>query len=347
MAWRRARAAALAVLVAVIVTGRIAGAAPTEADKARARALLNEGYDLMEKADPKGALDKFIEADNLMHLPVTRLSIARAQVAAGQLVLARATLQPLLDEKAKPGEPAAFTQARRDAEDLAARLDVSISNLVITLVSPPANVTVKLDDHALPSTQLGVTQRVDPGPHLVVATGGGQEKHATIKLREGESNSVTLDFTPPEAAPPTPAPSPRVSPTEEGAPAEPAPAPRSGGTRWIAWVGFGIGAAGITVGSVEGALALSARDRATQEGCQNGKCPPPAQSDEHSSQTSANISTVAFVIGAAGVAAGIVGLLLPTGDHPSQGINLLPATPRGPTAHVEVGPGYLGVSGEM
>jgi hypothetical protein len=104
---------------------------------------------------------------------------------------------------------------------------------------------------------------------------------------------------------------------------------------------------GLTVGGIEGGLALSARDRATQEGCQNGKCPPPAQSDEHSSQLSANISTVAFAVGAAGVVAGIVGLLLPMGDHPSQGLNALPATPRGPSAHIDVGPAYLGVSGEM
>ncbi len=345
MAWRRGRAAALALLVTALATGRIAGAAPTEADKARARALLNEGYDLMEKADPQGALEKFVEADSLMHLPVTRLSIARAQSASGKLVLARATLQTLLDEKAKPGEPAAFTQARRDAEDLAARLDVSISTLVVTIVEPPADIAVKLDDNSLPLNQLGVPLKVDPGPHLVVAMGAGLEKRATIKLREGEGNAVTIDFTPPDAAPPPLSPTAPATPPKEGAP----PPPPSGGsgTRWVAWIGFGVGAVGFTVGGIEGALALSARDRATQEGCQNGKCPPPAQSDEHSSQLSANISTVAFSIGAAGVVAGIVGLLLPAGDHPSQGLNLTPARPRGPSAHLELGPAYLGVSGDM
>jgi hypothetical protein len=344
MAWRRGRAAALALLVAALAVGRIAGAAPTEADKARARSLLNEGYDLMEKADPQGALEKFVEADNLMHLPVTRLSIARAQSASGKLVQARATLQPLLDEKPKPGEPAAFTQARRDAEDLAARLDVSISTLVVTIVEPPADIAVKLDDQSLPLNQLGVPLKVDPGPHLVVAMGAGLEKRATIKLREGEGNAVTIDFTPPDTAPPPLAPTP-ATPSKEGA--RPPTSSGGSGTRWVAWIGFGVGAVGLTVGGIEGGLALSARDRATQEGCQNGKCPPPAQSDEHSSQLSANISTVAFSIGAAGVVAGIVGLLLPAGDHPSQGLNLTPARPRGPSAHLELGPAYLGVSGEM
>jgi hypothetical protein len=327
----------LAALVAALATSRLASAAPTptEAEKARARALLNEGYDLMEKADPKTALDRFREADALVHLPITRLSMARAQAAAGQLVMARATLQPLLDEKPKPGEPPAFTQARRDGEDLAARLDVSIPSIVVTLVDPPPDVVVQLDDHPFPGTQLGAPQKTDPGAHTIVAAAGGLQKRASFSLAEGETRNVTLDFTPPDAAPP-PLPSPvPVAPAHE-APQTAAQAPSSG-TRWLAWVGFGVGAVGIGLGSIEGALALSARDRATQEGCQNGKCPPPAQPDEHSSQQSATISTIAFAVGAAGVVTGVVGLLLPGGT--SQ-------TARS-SAHLVIGPSYLGLSGDL
>ena len=330
--WRR-RAAILAVLVATVATSRLAGAAPTEADKARARALLNEGYDLMEKADPKTALDRFREADALVHLPITRLSIARAQSAAGQLVMARATLQPLLDEKPKPGEPSAFGQARRDGEDLAARLDVSIPSIVVTLVVPPPDVLVRLDDHDFPAAQLGAPQKTDPGAHTIVATAAGQEKHASFTLSEGETRNVTLDFTPPDAAPP---PEPVPAPPARHEPRPPAPASPSG-TRWLAWTGFGVGAVGIGLGSIEGLLALSARDRATQEGCLNGKCPPPAQSDEHSAQQSATISTIAFAVGAAGVVTGVVGLLVPRGASATE-----PSS-----AHLVIGPAYLGLSGEM
>src|ERR1017187_7901209 len=39
-------------LAAVLGASGLAGAAPTDADKARARALLNQGYDLMEQGDP-------------------------------------------------------------------------------------------------------------------------------------------------------------------------------------------------------------------------------------------------------------------------------------------------------
>jgi hypothetical protein len=342
MACWRGRAAALTLLVTALATSRIAGAAPTEADKARARALLNEGYDLMEKADPKTALDKFREADALVHLPITRLSIARAQSAAGQLMLARVTLQPLLDEKPKAGEPAAFTQARRDAEDLAARLDVSIPSIVVTLVSAPPDVFVRLDDHPFQAMQLGLPQKVDPGAHTIVATGGGQDKRAAFTLAEGETRPISLDFTAPDISPPpSTAPVP-TAPRKDTEPGRPTPAAHSG-TRWLAWAGLGVGAAGLAFGSVEGLMAISARNRATQDGCLDGKCPPPAQSDEHSSQQAATISTVAFSIGAAGVVVGIVGLLLPGGSSTAE----RPNQARGPNARLEIGPAYLGLSGEM
>jgi hypothetical protein len=348
MARWRGRAAALTLLITALATSRVAGAAPTEADKARARSLLNEGYDLMEKADPKTALDKFREADALVHLPITRLSIARAQSAAGQLMLARITLQPLLDEKPKRGEPAAFTQARRDAEDLAARLDVSIPSIVVTLVSPPPDVFVRLDDHPFQAMQLGLPQKVDPGAHTIVATGGGQEKHTAFTLAEGETRPIALDFTAPAVAPIAPvAPVPAQRLGDQ--PARPSP-PAHTGTRWLAWIGFGVGAVGLGLGAAEGGLALSARDRATQDGCVNGKCPPNAQSDEHSSQQSATISTIAFSVGAAGVVAGVVGLLIPAGsstEHPSDARWDGPRPSRGPSAHVVIGPAYLGLSGEM
>src|SRR6202043_1198792 len=68
-------------LAAVVGAGGLARAAPSDADKARARALLNQGYDLMEQGEPKSAVAKFAEADGLVHYPITAPSLARAQSA--------------------------------------------------------------------------------------------------------------------------------------------------------------------------------------------------------------------------------------------------------------------------
>jgi hypothetical protein len=333
-------AAAVAALVAIMTVSGAAGAAPTDADKARARALLNEGYDLMEQGTPKAAIDKFREADGLVHYPITGLSLGRALNASGLLLEASAVLHKTIDDPPKPGEPAPFAQARIDAQDLARKVDAAIPTLVVSVVKAPDDVHVSLDGQPLALVLLGTKMKVNPGAHVVTATGAGVEKRVDIALREGEFNEASLDFSPalPQPGPVVPVPRHEEHPDHS-------PSTRSG-TPWLAWTGFGVGVVGVGVGSVTGALAFGDRSSALNDGCTGGKCPPSAQSAEHGMQTMATISTLAFSVGAAGVVVGIVGLLFPSKASDAQA-----ASARSPSildrAHLVVGPGTLGVAGEL
>jgi hypothetical protein len=81
-----------------------------------------------------------------------------------------------------------------------------------------------------------------------------------------------------------------------------------------------------------------------RDGCVGGKCPPPAQGDEHNAQQMATFSTIGFAVGLAGVAGGLITLFMP----PSASDAAAASTgPGGLRAHLEVGPAYLGVSGDL
>ena len=86
-----------------------------------------------------------------------------------------------------------------------------------------------------------------------------------------------------------------------------------------AYLAFGVGAAGIAVGSVFGALALSQAGD-VDDACPGGRCTRPedvgAQSDaQDAARTKGWVSTIGFGVGVVGVAAGVI--LLVTHSEPS------------------------------
>jgi hypothetical protein len=331
----------------VALGSAVAWAEPSNADKARARDLLNEGYDLMERGEPKAAVPKFREADELVHVPVTTLALARALSTSGSLLEARAVLERLAHDAPKPGEPRPFTDARNEGEALAQKLDARIPSIVVTVSHPPADVAVRLDGQPLPLDALGAPRKVNPGGHVVVATGDGREKRVEIALAEAETKDVTVDF----GEPAQPAPAAAAPP----APERPPPAPETPARRplWYTWVGFGVGVAGLGAGAVAGALALSSRNSAVREGCMGGQCPPAAQTDAHDAQRFAAISTIATGVGLAGVVAGVVGLLTApsgarSGGEPAPAQQPAPDEARGrPHVHVVLAPAFVGGAGDF
>ena len=109
---------------------------------------------------------------------------------------------------------------------------------------------------------------------------------------------------------------PSTGPTTESWPkAGSAPAPANyGRTRGparvspLVYVGFGVGAAGLAVGSVTGILSLSKASRA-KDHCEDNACREAARDDIDGSKTLANVSNVAFAVGVVGIGVGVYGLL--------------------------------------
>jgi hypothetical protein len=132
---------------------------------------------------------------------------------------------------------------------------------------------------------------------------------------------------------------PRAAPVEVN-PGEAAPAPSSKISPLV-FAGFGVGAAGLIVGAVTGGIALS-KAKDVHEVCPDNKClydndRAQIQADNDTAHILANVSNVSLALGVVGVGVGIVGIFLSGGDKKSE--------PQAAALRVNVGAGYLGLSG--
>ncbi len=328
----------VSLAVALVLAAPLARAGgPSAADKETARTLMEEGRELRDKKDLRGALDRFQRADGIMHVPTTGYELARVQVALGMLVEARDTLARVL-RSPNPSEPAPFRAARKSAQELDDSLAGRVPGITIVVKNAPADdtPTVTVDDVEVPSAVIGAPRRVNPGHHVVVAKVTNGNGRAEVDVREGETKEVpiTLVITapPPSATPP---PAPETAETNE----PPPPPEEHHRSHTLTYIGFGLGIVGVGVGAVTGALTLSAKSNLTSECNANSHCPPSAYSDLDKANTFATVSTIAFIAGGVGVAVGVVSLFIGGGSSSSE--------PKPQAARVTpwIGPGSAGLRG--
>jgi hypothetical protein len=268
---------------------------PTTADKERARDLMAQGREQRDQKDLASALKSFQAADAIMHVPTTALEVARTQQALGQLVEARETLVVLLRLPVSPSDPPPFADARLKAEALAKELSTQVPSLRIVVTSSDRNITpdVTIDDRPVVGG-LDAPQKLNPGSHVIVARGGGSEATANVMLAPGETKEVDLRLA--------------ARPLAQATPIAPA-RPRSGGVPLVSWIGFGVGTAGLAVGSVTGVMAVS-REGEIAKRCAGTECGPEVASDLDAARSVATISTIGFIVAGVGAAVGVVGLFV-------------------------------------
>lgn len=326
---RPVREALLGLVVALggaAITPGIVHAAPASADKETARKLMQSGDALFRSGDHAGALSTFRTADKMMNVPSTRLAVALAEEALGQLVEARKHALEAEKMPVQPDEPPAFARARDKARELAESLQKRIPTIEVVVEGvPPGAAHVELDGTASASSG---AREVDPGKHTVRATAPGtREAREEVTLKEGEKRTVRLALVA-EASPTTP----ETAPTK-GAPTQPA----GSGTSPLVYVGFGIGGVGLVMGSVTGFMTLSRASKA-KSNCVGNECDPAAQSDIDAARTLGTVSTISFGVGLVGAGVGVYGLLRPpTATTPAQGLVVRPW----------VGPGNAGIAGSF
>src|SRR5262249_26947752 len=90
-------------------------AEPSDADRATARSLAEEGKAALDRFDYRTAEDRFARADALLHAPTLLLGLARAQAGLGKLVEAHESYMRIQREGVKPGSPPVFARAQEDA----------------------------------------------------------------------------------------------------------------------------------------------------------------------------------------------------------------------------------------
>jgi hypothetical protein len=187
-----------------------------------------------------------------------------------------------------------FAKARTEAKALAKDLEPKIPQLTLELEHAPPGVRVLVDDAEVAPAALSSPLALNPGKRVVRATLGALEERAEVELDAGQTRKLNMDLSK-LAEPKGPKRTTEVAPTSPGT------------SPWV-YVGFGVAGAGVLVGGVTGALALS-KGSTVDDGCVDARCPPSTHDDIDSGRMLGNVSTVAFIVAAVGAGIGGVALL--------------------------------------
>jgi len=275
--------------------------APSERERAAARALGDEGNVLWDQGDIDGALDRFSRALDLVHAPTLALRQAECLEKLGRWVEASEKMIAIGRIRLDDAAPEVFREAAQDAWRRGHALRDRIPKLIVTVEGPDNQEAVlSLDGRPVEHALWGVGQPVDPGTRFIVLQRGAQRVEQTIVLREGEEKHVVIRL---------------VEAGEENRPAQ-VREPDGGTSSW-AWVAVGVGAAGLTTGAVMWGLARGKESDLRDAGCADGRCPLSAESDLDSYDTLRTGAFLGLGIGLVGVAGGTL-LLLLDNEQPAE-----------------------------
>jgi hypothetical protein len=226
---------------------------------------------------------------------------------------------------------------RDDCTQRLAEVDSAMPHIVFAAKDAAGNdlvdIKVTIDGAPLADRLDGSSLKVDPGPHVFVFMWQGHPP-VTKRLVLAEHDQARREAVVFRAAetPHVEVASPIAAPAAAG----------SGGSgidrKAIAFAVGGAGVAGIVLGSVFGAVA-SGKWSSAKSGCGAG-CGPtaPAQGEKNTASSDATISTVAFIVGGALAAGGVVlYLTAPSGSTTGTGLRIAPALGSGETGVVLAG----------
>jgi hypothetical protein len=328
----------------------LASAAPALAQRSAtdietARQLYNQGVELRDRGDLRGALEKLRAAHALGNTPITGVELCKTHASLAQPVEAREVclgvgrIPPLAGETARSQD--ARNEAARIAEDM--RPKIAIVRLHITGVPPGREPTVMVDGAPVPLAALGEARAVNPGKHEVSArVGSGPETRSQIDLAPGESKDVSLPVTaPPVAAYPA---QPQPYPPQGGE--RPPPRERSNG---VLTAGLVIGGIGVGVGALAGIIALSDKSDLDNK-CTNKICGVSEHDALDSAKRWGNVSTAFFIVGGVGGLIALYGALnaprsASTGQALPDERATRKAAARTLTVMPDIGPGGMGIHG--
>jgi hypothetical protein len=260
-------------------------------DKDRARPLAQDAAELLAAKKYEIALDRVTKAEALYHAPSHLLMKAQALVGLGRLAEALATYEVLVAEPLTSSAPELFRKAQETGRAELRALAERVPSLLVRPGGAGADrASVTVDGQPIDFSK-GQAIRFDPGSHRIEVTAEGFAPFSRDVELPPRGGVVLVD-------------APLVT-------AGVAPTPATGGRGSIvpALVAFGIGAVGIGVGAVTGIMSLG-KTSDLKDRCPDDRCTPAEQGDLDSASTLATISTIGFGVGIAGVAAGVVLLVV-------------------------------------
>jgi hypothetical protein len=281
-------------------------AAGSDADKAAADALFEQGRALIAEGKYAEACPKFEESRRLDPGLGTSLNLADCYEHTGRLASAWGLFNAAAREAEKRGDAKRGEEAARRAALLAPRL------AKLAIVVPPATrvpgLEVRKDGEVVGEGSFGAALPADAGQHTVEATAPKHKPWSTVVRIETDGSSASVEI-------------PALADAPDEAPAGAAPRRPFVWTRQrIAGLSVaGVGVLGLAAGGVLGGLAI-AKNTASKADCaivHVNLCNADGVSLRGTAGTLANASTGAFVVGGAALAAGVVVFLTsPAGDAP-------------------------------
>jgi hypothetical protein len=286
--------------IAALTFAAAAVGQPAQRDPIAAEALFERGKQLMDQGHTSEACAAFAESDRLDPAGGTLLRLALCREAEGKLASAwLGYLEVVRISKEGTGEPAKLQERIRIAREHLAAIEPRVPKLAIT-VAPAARVEgLAVSANGLPRNEgtWGVALPVDPGDVVVVAVAPGRREYrTTVRLAEGQQQTVEVPPLPPVVAPAPPAP----------LPSAPAAQVRTSLLR-PAGVAVGVlGLAAVGVGAYFGVRAIGKWNDANAA-CPSPACPDPTSvSLANDAKDAARIADVTIASGAVGIVAGIV-----------------------------------------
>jgi hypothetical protein len=303
--------------------------AQSDADRATARALGQEGQQALDNKDYATAEDRFRRADKMVHAPTLVLGLARALTAQGKYVEAQESYNRIIRDGLPPSAPDVFKRALADAQKEVEAVAPKVAAVTVTVKGTGgveiADPQVVLDEHPINSASLGVKRAIDPGAHVLRASAEGYKPgELKFTVLEGGTAEAPLmlekDMSAPVAGAPGVAPSggPAAATTTADVGAQP-----NGTRKILPFVAFGVGALGLIAGGVTGAMALG-KHSSLSDACKGGTCGPDQKSDLDSYHTLGAVSTVGFIVAGVGAAAGVVLLVTQPKTAPTTGLYVTP-----------------------
>jgi hypothetical protein len=305
-------------LVATMLVTTAAAAAPSAADKAAAQGLFDQAQQAVAGGDFRRACGMLEESQRLDPQQGTQFHLAKCYEGSGRYASAWTLYIDVADSAKAAGQVDREKVARQRADAIAPR----VPKLVITV---PAGVTeVKRDGELAGSGQWGTPIPVDPGRHVIVASAPGKKTfEGSVDVKEGATQTFTI---------PALAAAPATAPPPSAPPPPPEAQPSGLGTqRILALAAGGIGVVGVGLGTVFGLSSKSKHD-AAQPNCNGDVCNKDGLAARNDAISAGNLSTVFFVVGAAGLAGGAT--LWLTAPSSASSVGLAPAA----------GPGGAGVT---
>lgn len=317
--WSRTAIAALGTGVLQLSLLGVANAEEDSATEiAAARTLAVDGLKLAQAGKCEEAIPKLERSEKLHHSAIVLSRLGECQVGEGKLVEGTEMLRKVLREPLPANPSPALSKAYERAQIVLDAAKPKIAGLTISVTAPPgAEVRLTVDGLVVASSLVDSELPADPGEHVLEATAPGYLKAGTrVTLGSADKKTVVLRL---EVDPNAPAPVPvnagpeanpgpvaQATPAAAVAPVTPAPeVPPKAPSRAAAYVSWGVGLAGIGVGTAFGVMAMKDKENLDSQ-CHDNNCPQSSADAVDSAKQKGNISTIAFAVGGAGLVLGTV-----------------------------------------